>query len=181
MTIRRLLPGDAAAYRTLMLEAYERHPDAFTSSAAERAALPLSWWEVRLAPEPQPDSLVLGAFEGERLAGVVGLSFESREKMRHKAMLFGMYVAPNVRRGGLGRRLVLAALEEARRRGGIRVVQLTVSAGNAGAQALYEQCGFAPFGVEPLAFLVGPDLVSKVHMWCDLETAGRPRGADETP
>jgi hypothetical protein len=48
MPIRRLVPDDAQAYRALMLEAYERHPDAFTSTATERAALPLSWWEARL-------------------------------------------------------------------------------------------------------------------------------------
>lgn len=155
-----------------MLEAYERHPDAFTSTVSERAALPLSWWEVRLAPEPRADSLVVGAFQGERLVGAVGVLFESRPKERHKAKLFGMYVAPDVRGGGVGRRLVLAAIGEARQRGGIRVLQLTVTAGNTRAQTLYERCGFSTFGVEPLAVAVGPELLAKVHMWCDLEAEG---------
>jgi hypothetical protein len=39
MHIRRLVPADAAAYRELMLVAYARHPDAFTSTAEERAVL----------------------------------------------------------------------------------------------------------------------------------------------
>ena len=39
-------------YRALMLEGYERHPDAFTSSAAERAAFPMAWWESRLDVSP---------------------------------------------------------------------------------------------------------------------------------
>ena len=34
MIIRRLTPGDAIEYRHLMLEAYERHPDAFADHAA---------------------------------------------------------------------------------------------------------------------------------------------------
>jgi ribosomal protein S18 acetylase RimI-like enzyme len=166
--IRRLIPSDAATYRTLMLEAYERHPDAFTSSVAERASLPLTWWEGRVKDDEQPLELVLGAFRGQRLAGVAGLSFEPREKARHKAHLFGMYVPQELRNGGVGRALVLAVLEQARKRAGVRVVQLTVTQGNAPAQALYERCGFVPFGVEPFAVAVGLEFVSKVHMWCDL-------------
>jgi ribosomal protein S18 acetylase RimI-like enzyme len=166
--IRRLVPGDAAPYRTLMLEAYELHPDAFTSSVAERASLPLDWWAGRIGDAAEATEMVLGAFRGSRLAGVVGLSFETREKARHKAHLFGMYVPAAQRAAGIGRNLVLAVLEHARKRRGVRLVQLTVTQGNDVAQALYESCGFVPFGVEPFAVAVGQDYVSKVHMWCDL-------------
>jgi len=168
LEVRRLGPADAAPYRTLMLEAYELHPDAFTSTVAERASLPLSWWESRVKPEANADELVLGAFRGSRLAGVVGLSFESREKARHKAHMFGMYVPSKLRNAGVGKKLVLGVLEFARKRPGVKVVQLTVTQGNTAAQALYERCGFVPFGVEPYAVAVGMQFVSKVHMWCDL-------------
>src|SRR5262249_17252337 len=134
----------------------------------ERAALPLSSWEARLKPEPQPSDLVLGAFHEGDLAGVVGLHFDPREKARHKATLVGMYVPSAFRRGGLGRELVQAALAEARGRPGIRLVQLMVTHGNRAAQDLYEQCGFVQYGLEPLAVRVGDGFVSKVHMWCDL-------------
>ena len=160
--------ADAPAYRVLMLEAYEQHPDAYTSSLAERAALPLSWWESRLAEDPQPRELVVGAFRDEQLAGVAGMSFETREKARHKATLFGMYVRPRFRKGGLGRRLVEAALDEARAREGVKLVQLTVTLGNDTAQLLYERCRFVTFGIEPFAVAVGVEFVSKVHMWCDI-------------
>lgn len=151
-----------------MLEAYERHPDAFTSSVTERAALPLSWWESRLADEPEPRELVIGAFRDGQLAGVAGMSFETREKARHKATLFGMYVLPRFRHGGVGRALVGAVLDETRARDGIKVVQLTVTRGNDAAQLMYERCGFVTFGIEPFAVAVGPVFVSKVHMWCAL-------------
>jgi ribosomal protein S18 acetylase RimI-like enzyme len=165
MTVRRLLPTDAEAYRALMLDGYERHPDAFTSSVTERAALPLPWWQKRLDPALLADQVVLGAFEGERLVGAAGLQFEPREKARHKANLFGMYVVPASRQGGFGRHLVLAVLEEAASREGVRIVQLTVTEGNAAAQTLYESCGFRSFGVEPFAVALGDAYLSKVHMW----------------
>jgi RimJ/RimL family protein N-acetyltransferase len=168
MNVKRLDPSHVDEYRTLMLEAFELHPDAFTSSFAERAALPLSWWEARLKQDPQPRELVLGAFHDGQLAGVAGLSFEPREKARHKALLFGMYVPSKYRRHGFGRQLVHAALAQARLRSGIKLVQLTVTHGNQAAEKLYEQCGFVQFGLEPFAVAVGDQFVSKVHMWCDI-------------
>jgi RimJ/RimL family protein N-acetyltransferase len=167
MTVRRLLPSDAAAYRALMLEAYARHPDAFTSSAEERAALPLAWWQARLDPSAQATQIVFGAFDDQGLlAGAAGLQFEPREKARHKADLFGMYIAPAARQGGMGRRLVMALLDTARARPGVKLVQLTVTEGNAAAQGLYERCGFVSFGVEPFAVALDGAYLSKVHMWC---------------
>jgi RimJ/RimL family protein N-acetyltransferase len=171
MKLLRLDPSHASEYRALMLEAYGRHPDAFTSSAGERAALPMSWWQDRLQHGPQPAEWVVGAFEAQRLVGVAGVSFESREKVRHKATLFGMYVAAPFGRRGLGGQLVQAALDETRSRPGVKVVQLTVTHGNHAAQRLYERCGFMRFGLEPFAVAVGGEFVAKVHMWRRLEAS----------
>lgn len=165
MLIQRLDSRHAAVYRTLMLEAYAHHPQAFTSSAAERAAMPLTWWESRVSG---PLDVVLGAFEHEVLAGIVGVAFEPREKARHKATLFGMYVSAAYRHVGLGERLVRAALEEARGHAGLKLVQLTVTAGNQAALALYQRCGFVQFGLEPLAVRVGIEYFDKIHMWREL-------------
>lgn len=167
--IRRLVPADVLAYRPLMLEAYETHPDAFTSSVSERAALPVQWWESRLRDEPTAREMVVGAFEGNALVGVAGLSFEQREKAKHKATLFGMYVTATRRQRGIGRRLVSEILAQAKRRPETRLVQLTVTDGNAVAESLYASCGFVRFGVEPFAIAVEGRFLSKVHMWRDLE------------
>lgn len=175
MNVQRLFPQHAPAYRALMLEAYAAHPDAFTSTVAERSALPMSWWEARLADGPTPREVVLGVIEGSSLQGVAGLSFEFREKARHKATLFGMYVPGALRGRGLGRSLVTRALDYARTRPGVSLVQLTVTHGNVAAEALYRRCGFVDFGLEPCAVAIGEAYVSKVHMWCDLRAAGSRR------
>ena len=167
--VRRLVPADAPPYRALMLEAYERHAEAFSSSATERAALPLDWWQARLAEGDEAPQRVIGAWRGDRLAGVAGLSFETGEKLRHKATLFGMAVAEDFRRQGIGEALVQAVLAHAQAHPGTRLVQLTVSDGNRAARALYERCGFAVFGIEPRAVAVGDGYVAKCHMWVDLE------------
>ncbi|MBC3363991.1 GNAT family N-acetyltransferase [Pseudomonas sp. SWRI154] len=165
MNIRRLKAGDAQAYRELMLEAYELHPQAFTSSTSERAALPINWWESRLTSRLD---VILGAYVANELVGIVGLSLEPRLKARHKATLFGMYVAEGHRHGGLGEQLVQSALDEARRHAFLRLVQLTVTAGNDPAIKLYQRCGFVLYGLEPMAIRVDDKYFDKIHMWLEL-------------
>jgi ribosomal protein S18 acetylase RimI-like enzyme len=175
MQIIRLEPTHANDYRSLMLSAYAQHPQAFTSSVDERASLPLSWWESRLAPGEAPDELVFGCLQDQQLAGVAGLAFERRDKVRHKASLFGMYVPAQYRRLGLGKHLVRHALSYARTRPGVRLVQLSVTDGNIAARSLYEHQGFKPFGLEPMAVAVDAGYVDKLHMWCPLKAS--PSGA----
>ncbi|WP_448652754.1 GNAT family N-acetyltransferase [Pseudomonas fluorescens] len=165
MIIRTLGADDAEAYRALMLEAYGAYPQAFTSSVAERALMPLSWWQKRL---DNPLDRLLGAFDGDALAGIVGLAFEPREKAWHKVTLFGMYVNEAYQQNGVGRQLVEAALTEARRHSRLKLIQLTVTAGNDAAFALYQRCGFIQYGLEPLAVRVGEEYFDKIHMWREL-------------
>lgn len=169
MDVQRLDLSHTGAYRALMLDAFALHPDAFTSSLAERAALPITWWESRLGPGAAAREVVFGALVDGVLAGVAGLSFDSREKARHKATLFGMYVPARFRRRGVGRALVDGLLAHACTHQGVEVVQLTVTTGNLRAEALYLGAGFAPFGMEPMAVRVGDTFVSKTHMWRRLE------------
>lgn len=165
MWIERLGASHALDYRALMLEAYDRHPQAFTSSVRERASMPLSWWESRLTGKLE---VVFGAFVEGKLAGIVGLAFEPREKARHKATLFGMYVSAGVRQHGLGQKLVQAVLDEARTHQGLRLIKLTVTAGNEAAFNLYQRCGFVQFGLEPMAVRVGEEYFDKIHMWREI-------------
>lgn len=175
VVIERLAPRHARTYRELMLEAYAQHPAAFTSSAEERAALTLAWWEERLSDAPDAREAVFGAFDGAALVGAAGLLFEPRAKGRHKATLFGMMVRPSHRRVGVGAGLLGAALAHARSRRELLQLQLTVTDGNDGARALYQRFGFVAYGVEPYAVAVDAGYVAKIHMWCPLRALPTPR------
>ena len=168
----RLGPDHADRYRALMLEGYTLHPDAFTSTAAERAALPLTWWQDRVKDDPSPSALVLGVEADDGLAGAVALLFETRDKIRHKSTLVGLYVRERFRKLGIGSALVHSLLATARARPGVVLVQLTVSNHNDAAKRLYQRFGFVEFGVEPCAMAVADTYVEKCHMWCDLRRAG---------
>lgn len=166
--IRRLVPADAADYRALMLDAYARHPDAFTSTAEERAALPLAWWQQRLSTEAAATELVWGAFADGALVGVAGLELQVRKKIRHKATLFGMFVAPAARGRGIAKKLVATLVGAARARSELTVLQLTVTGHNASALRLYESGGFLRWGEEPDAVRWQGTSRAKLHLWLPL-------------
>lgn len=69
---------------------------------------------------------------------------------------------------GIGRRLVHAIVAGARRRPGLRVLQLEASAGNAAALSLYQRCGFVAWGTEPMAVRSGDVTIDEVHLWLPL-------------
>jgi len=106
---------------------------------------------------------VWGAFVGGELAGIVGLGREARAKVRHKATVFGMYVADEHAGRGLGTALLQQAIAAARAES-LEQLLLTVTATNAGARALYEKAGFRPFGTEPRATRIGSAYHDKTHM-----------------
>jgi ribosomal protein S18 acetylase RimI-like enzyme len=165
MNIRRLIPSDAPAFRQLRLRALREHPEAFTSSHEEDEKLALTVTAERL----QPGSAVRfwGAFDGDRLLGMVGLEREQRAKNRHKATVVGMYVAPEAAGRGIGAALLDRLMSEARS-SGVELLVLTVTQDNRTATALYERAGFHSFGVEPDAIRVDGRSLGKRHMFLGL-------------
>ena len=104
--------------------------------------------------ERRADSWVFGSLQGEQLQGVVRLVREPGHKERHKANLYGLYVAPAARRHGIARRLIDLALATAGKQDGLRQIRVAVVASNAAARALYAKAGFVEYGREPDALLV---------------------------
>lgn len=145
--IRHLGADDAPALRHLRQRALSEHPEAFGTAPAEEAALSLEQFIGNyLSP---PLRISIGAFAGDRLDGVTSLLRWSPQKTRHKAMVTGMYVAPEARGTGLGRALMVALIEHARAEEGLTHLSLAVTVSNEAARGLYRSLGFVPFGIEP--------------------------------
>ena len=162
MLIRRLVSSDARAYQTLRLAALCECPSAFGSSYEEECDTPLALMAERLAPES--GHIVFGAFDEAQLVGNIGVGRETARKLAHKGFVRGMYVAPDFRNQGIGRKLMTQALRFAVSMHGLRQLTLSVNATNAGALALYEAMGFKSFGVEPAALFIDSELHDEIHM-----------------
>jgi ribosomal protein S18 acetylase RimI-like enzyme len=167
--VRVLGEADASQYHELRLRALREHPDAFTSSYEEDRLKPLAWARSRIVPSAEaPHDFILGAFDGDRLVGILGLSVEPRAKIRHKGHVFGMYVAPEYAGRGLGRKLMDCCIERARGVPGLVLLQLTVTETNSRAKSFYEKAGFRAFGVERNAVKLGERYFDKCHMTLEL-------------
>jgi ribosomal protein S18 acetylase RimI-like enzyme len=108
------------------------------------------------APFPtadKPDSFTLGAYAGNELAGIVSFTRdgENREKLRHKGILFRMYVSKDFRGQGIAKKLIGAVIERVKEIPNIEQINLTVIANNDTAKTLYEKFGFVTIGSEPNA------------------------------
>lgn len=160
MTIRRLIASDAAEFQRLRLIALRDCPTAFSATYEQECDMPLSLIQARLAEGSGRD--FFGAWEthgngdgdGAELAGMVGVSRPAEPKLRHKALIFGMYIAASQRGKGMGRALLEHALTFARGLNGLHQISLTATADNAAAIGLYEAAGFRQFGLEPRAIMV---------------------------
>ena len=166
LLIRRLTPADVAPYRALRLRALRDHAEAFTSGYEEESLRPESAAAQRLAETSS--TRFWGAFVAGVLAGTVGLDFEQRVKARHKAMVIGMFVAPEFTRRGIARALIENLVRDARA-SQIELLVLTVTDGNHGAQQLYLDTGFVSFGIEPRAIRVQNRYFAKNHMYLNLQ------------
>jgi ribosomal protein S18 acetylase RimI-like enzyme len=152
-----------AAYRELMLEAYEQAPDAFTTTADERRQEPESWWLKRIGSS-SGSSTSFGVWDGANLVGSVAIEYAIKPKTRHSALVLGMYVKPVHRSKGAGRSLMAAVIKAASARPEVLVLTLTVTEGNEAALRLYRSVGFEAWGIQPNAIRTESGFKGKVHM-----------------
>ncbi|MBM4185850.1 MAG: GNAT family N-acetyltransferase [Gemmatimonadetes bacterium] len=162
--IRRLVETDAAEFQALRLLGLQESSQAFAASYEEEADTPMSAIAERLA---DPEAAVFGAFD-PALIGVVGVYRQAKAKMRHHGHIWGMYVHPAARRRGVGRALVLEAVDFAATALRLRYLTLGVNVANRAAIDLYRSIGFVPIGVERDFLVVDGLFQDELHMRCDL-------------
>jgi ribosomal protein S18 acetylase RimI-like enzyme len=166
--IRILTQSDVKSFQALRSRALLEEPESFGSSHEEFVQLA----ETELAQRLQADSnkLVLGAFSGGRLIGMVGLFRRLGKKAEHKAVIWGMYVEPEHRRRGVARKLMGTAIAGAKALPNLEQLLLTVVTENAEAILLYQSLGFTIYGTEPGALKLDGRLLDEAMLWLDLHT-----------
>jgi ribosomal protein S18 acetylase RimI-like enzyme len=141
--IRALNEADAPVLRELRLRALREAPDSFLSTYEAEASEPVETTAERLRQSAA--AFVLGAFEDGALAGMLGVFHESRRKSAHRANIWGMFVAPDVRGRGVGRALIDEAASRLRV-AGVEQAHLTVATTADAARRLYLRSGFVVVG-----------------------------------
>lgn len=150
MTLRELTVADTVAYQALILCGLSEHTESFRI-AAQDAGEPMVPFS-----SSRPDAFTLGAWLTEgQLVGVVSFERETRTKLRHKGLLYRMYVRADASGRGIGRRLIQETIKRAREIEGLEQINLTVVASNSRAKHLYSSEGFKSFALEERALKMG--------------------------
>ncbi|WP_019241681.1 MULTISPECIES: GNAT family N-acetyltransferase [Bacillus] len=149
MEIRLLHSLDTEEYQNVRLEALQNNPESFAASYEEEIEHSLEYYKFRLN-----ESCTLGAFDNNKLIGVVSLVKESKLKLKHKASIFAVYVSPEKRGLKIGKRLMIEAIKKAKDMEGIEQINLSVAVSNESAKKLYTSLGFEVFGREKRALKI---------------------------
>ena len=160
--IRQLEARDAEEFSALRRAVTADNPVPMGLTMDEELTRPLQGFRDQLS-SPAPNA-AYGAFVDGVLQGCAALAWTSRfASSRHKAELWGTFVAPKHRGQGIARMLVGRAIEHGRNNA-LQRINLMVYIPNAPAVALYESLGFTPYGVEPKAVCLNGQFYDCQHM-----------------
>ena len=129
-----------------------------------------NFWVSALKSAESGERIILGAFDGDKLAGTVSLFFVQAANQPHRAEIGKLMTAVSYRGQGVATLLMQAAETLARQHGRSHLMLDTASEG--GAVALYERLGFIRVGEVP-DFALKPHggLTGTVYFWKPLKPA----------
>ncbi len=158
MRICALTPDDLAPYRGLHRIGLSENSAAFVEAVAEDASRPDADIVAMLARGE-----AWGAFVDNKLVAKLTIDRLPHDVLAHTRWIHGLYAHPHARGSGLAKRLVLAAIADARLAGATRFM-LWVNAENPRARAFYEGIGFREAGRIPGGLRLDRRFVDDVMM-----------------
>ncbi len=166
--IRALTPFDIAGFVALRQQSFATDPLSWDHEAGEKVSAEV--WAPRL--QETENDVVLGYFltEGRdipELVGVIGLKRPVKEKRRHRAMVWGVYVSPSARGHRVASQLLAAIIIRAKSMVGLDHLVLSVSNHAIAACQLYQRAGFVEWGRELRAARTGDTWMDEIHMRLD--------------
>jgi ribosomal protein S18 acetylase RimI-like enzyme len=155
--IRQLTADDFQKWKALRLEAVKLNPESFGESLENVQKQDEAWFD---------DSLKKGTtfsyeVDGE-MVGLIGTFPMQPGNLKHRAVLFGLYVRPEYRSKGVASALVERVVGYVKPKH--EQIHLTVTTNNKAATALYKKHGFIVYGTEPDALKIGNDYYDEYLM-----------------
>ena len=155
--VKTLPPKRWREAREIRLRALKTVPEAFGSSYAEEKELSGAEWQKRMKG-------TLFALVDNRAVGTVTYYFNNRVKTKHIAHIVGVFVDSGFRGRGIGKELLVKALELIRKKKRIVKIQLMVNPKQKAALALYKSLGFVAVGKMKKEIKVGKEFYDELFM-----------------
>ena len=161
--IRQLERTDAQEFQRLRLFALQNNSTSFGSSFEEEVKKSLEQFEVFI--DPTNERVFWGAFEDDKLIGMVGLGREDGVKTEHKGFIRSMFVDPSARKLGVASELLKTAINFSEAQMKLEQLTLAVNSTNIEAINLYKKFRFVEYGIEPNALKIEGKYFAEVLMY----------------
>ncbi len=151
INIRPAGPADAVLFVELRQEALRDNPSVFGSNFETGENCTIEWALMVLAPNPSESCNFVAEID-QKLIGMAGIRRYQGSKVRHSAMIGGVYVRPAWR----GQRLAMALIEACHnwaKKNELVSLKLAVVTTNLAALQVYKRLGFQIYGTEPKVIL----------------------------
>jgi GNAT superfamily N-acetyltransferase len=158
MDLFRLTRDDLHEFMALRTRGLNEEPASFRVSARDDDNLGQAFWANRLATD-----IVLGVRNEGSLVAIGGLGRFVGEKLQHKGLIWGMYIVPSARGGGVSDVLISGLIDAAK--GYVSQLQLTLMATNERARRYYERYGFVHYATEPGSVMTPDGPADEALMW----------------
>ncbi len=145
--IRQLEPNDSTSYYKIRLEGLQLHPEAF-GTGADAWSNATDEQVKNLLEKSNHDDFVLGYFQNDELAGVIGLKREKKHSVGHKGTVWGLFVLPRFRNLGIGKALLKELIAITSQNHELKYVRAVVTVSSLNAEHVFKSCGFTTYGVE---------------------------------
>lgn len=154
-TVQPLSDDQVSQYKALRLRALQLHPEAFLENPKTFEMKSIETITSSMQAAREKGGFTLVAMNADReLVGTASLAVGDSEKLAHRGLVWGVYVAPEARGYGVARQIMDAIIELATKNPQFKSLQLGVVCSNTRAFNLYESLGFTVYGTDKEALNV---------------------------
>lgn len=143
IVIRQAKIKDWPEYKKLRISSILEAPSAFPHSVAEIKKITDAEWEKLLSEKNRKMFFV---FVDGNMIGILGATFFTQEKLRHRAHLISFYISSNYQGLGIGTKLMKFVLEFLKKRKGIIKIDSSVNEGREASLKIHLKEGFKIIG-----------------------------------
>ena len=144
---RKLKPGESHKYRVLRLESLQKFPNSFGSKYEVESQKSKLAFE-NFIEESNPDCIVIGAIQNDKLVGICGFYRYQDQRARHRGEVIQMYVQQEYQGKNIGYQLLKKTVATGFEFDNLEQIELQVMADIVAANRIYERLGFVECGIQ---------------------------------
>lgn len=149
--LKRLGAEDFEDYHQIRIEGFEQQEREFRFSSQDEIKLPKNVVIERLKSD-----FIVGSYYDGHIVGIAGITRFVGSKLKHRALLWGMYVRPQYRGKNVANAIISSLINHSTDVG-IESIVLTVVSSNLHAINFYKKWHFIPYAIDPYAVKLNND------------------------